>query len=109
VRHPGAANKNALEAAAKRHFDCQTDYCRISAREFCARVAQLAADRIDRDTAIAGPIISFDCPPLPITLLSLGVMAEFVPVVEETVHRGCYLQWLLPYGRVLALFVSMNH
>jgi membrane protease YdiL (CAAX protease family) len=48
--------------------------------------------------AIAGPILGFACPPLPVLVLSFLTMSLLVPLVEEVVNRGLLLHTLLPMG-----------
>lgn len=56
--------------------------------------------------AIVGPLIGFDCPSPPVLILSLSVMAVFIPVIEEAVNRGFVLHALLPKGVVFSIGVS---
>lgn len=56
--------------------------------------------------AIAGPLLGFDCPPLPILALSIFTMSLLVPVVEEVVNRGFLLHALLPNGVIPAVILS---
>ena len=56
--------------------------------------------------AIVGPLIGFECPSASIVLLSLGVMAILVPVVEEAINRGFILHALLPRGLILSIGLS---
>jgi membrane protease YdiL (CAAX protease family) len=62
--------------------------------------------RNEDPNAIVGPIVGFDCPPIPVLLLSLAIMAVAVPVTEEVMHRGFFLYGLLPRGRILAIIAS---
>lgn len=55
---------------------------------------------------IVGPIIGFDCPPPPVLMLSLGVTALLVPVIEETINRGFIMHALLPRGLALSIGLS---
>ena len=56
--------------------------------------------------AIAGPVFSWDCPPLPSLLLGLFVMAVLVPIMEETVHRGFVLSAFIRTGPLPAILLS---
>lgn len=60
----------------------------------------------DDANAIVGPIVAFECPPLPVLALSLSIMAVVVPITEEIVHRGFILHGLLPYGGKAAIVGS---
>jgi len=51
-------------------------------------------------------VVRFGCPPYPVLILSLFVMAFAVPVVEEIINRGLLLEWLLKYGQLAALILS---
>jgi len=62
--------------------------------------------RNDDPDAIAGPIIGFGCPALPVLSLSLLVMSFLVPFVEEVINRGFLLHALLPRGVVTSVVVS---
>lgn len=56
--------------------------------------------------APVGPIIDFACPAAPLLLLSLGVSAVAIPVIEETINRGLILHALLHKGVGLAIGMS---
>jgi membrane protease YdiL (CAAX protease family) len=60
----------------------------------------------DDPGAIVGPVLYFDCPPLPVLGLSFLVMALLVPVVEEVINRGFLLHALLPRGTVMSVGLS---
>ena len=56
--------------------------------------------------AIVGPLIGFDCPPMPFLLTSLASMAVLVPLMEEVIHRGFIFHALLPRGLGVSIIVS---
>ena len=56
--------------------------------------------------AVIGPLLGFDCPSLPVILLSLVVVAFLIPIVEEIVNRAFILHALLPRGFVLSVIAS---
>ncbi len=56
--------------------------------------------------ASTGPIFGFGCPELPVLLLSLGVMALMVPLMEEVIHRAFIVHALLPKGFLVSIIVS---
>ena len=56
--------------------------------------------------AIAGPIFSWGCPPLPSMALGLFVMAILIPIMEETVHRGFLLSAFAHRGALPAVLIS---
>jgi membrane protease YdiL (CAAX protease family) len=56
--------------------------------------------------ATVGPLIGFECPPLPVLALSLFVMSGLIPIFEEVVHRGYLLHALVPRGTLLAVMLS---
>jgi membrane protease YdiL (CAAX protease family) len=56
--------------------------------------------------AIIGPLLGFDCPSPPILMLSLGVIAFLIPIIEETVNRGFILHALLPRDVVFSVGLS---
>jgi membrane protease YdiL (CAAX protease family) len=56
--------------------------------------------------AVIGPIIGFACPPLPVTLFSVGVVGILIPTVEEIVNRAFILHALLPRNVVAAVVIS---
>ena len=60
----------------------------------------------DDPNPIVGPLIGFECPSTSIVLLSLGVMAIVVPIVEEAINRGFILHALLPRGLVVSIGLS---
>ena len=60
----------------------------------------------DDPQAVAGPVLSFACPPLPSLLLGLLVMAILIPFMEETVHRGLVQSAFVHRGPLPAILVS---
>jgi membrane protease YdiL (CAAX protease family) len=60
----------------------------------------------DDPGAIVGPVLGFDCPPLPVLGLGIFVMAFLVPVVEEVINRGFLLHALLPKGAAMSVGLS---
>lgn len=60
----------------------------------------------DESGVVAGPLLGFQCPPLPVLTLSVLTMSFFVPVVEEIVNRGFLLHALLPRGFVTSIILS---
>lgn len=56
--------------------------------------------------ALAGPVFSWGCPPLPSLALGLFVMAILVPIMEETVHRGFLLSAFVHRGPLPAILIS---
>src|SRR5690606_26482166 len=60
----------------------------------------------DDPDAVIGPLLGFDCPPLPVLALSVLTMSLLVPVVEEIINRGFLLHTLLPRGLMLSIFLS---
>jgi membrane protease YdiL (CAAX protease family) len=56
--------------------------------------------------AIAGPVMSFACPPLPWLLLGVLVMAIFIPLMEETVDRGLLQSAFVHRGPLPAILIS---
>ncbi|MGH6914263.1 MAG: lysostaphin resistance A-like protein [Geminicoccales bacterium] len=60
----------------------------------------------DDPTAIVGPIFGFDCPSPPVLLLSLGVTAFLIPIIEEVISRGFILHALLPRGLAISIGIS---
>lgn len=60
----------------------------------------------DDPHAIAGPVVGFACPPMPVLALSLFVMSCLIPVIEETLNRGFILLSVLPRGTVPAVGIS---
>ena len=56
--------------------------------------------------ALVGPVLAFDCPSMPVILLSLGVVAFFIPIIEEVINRGFILHALLPRGAAVSVLVS---
>ena len=73
--------------------------------QLVARVALGATANGDPGVA-AGPVFSWNCPPIPSLALGLFVMAMLVPLVEETLHRGFLLSALAPRGTLSAVLVS---
>lgn len=59
----------------------------------------------DTDATI-GPSFAFGCPPLPVVVLGVVVMAILVPVVEEIINRGLIQSSLAHYGRSVAIIIS---
>ena len=55
---------------------------------------------------VAGPILGFGCPPLPVLSLSLLTMSVLVPLVEETINRGLLLHSLISRGVVVSVVLS---
>ena len=60
----------------------------------------------DDPQALAGPVFSWGCPPLPSLALGLLVMAVLIPIMEETVHRGFLLSAFLHRGALPAILIS---
>lgn len=60
----------------------------------------------ENPNAIIGPLIGFDCPSPPVLMLSLGVIAMLIPIIEETINRGFILHALSPHGLVLSIGLS---
>lgn len=60
----------------------------------------------DDPRAIAGPVLSWTCPPLPSLALGLFVMALLLPLLEETLHRGFLQSAFVPRGPLTAILVS---
>jgi membrane protease YdiL (CAAX protease family) len=60
----------------------------------------------DDPGATAGPVLGFDCPPLPVLALSFFVVALLVPIVEEVINRGLLLHALLRKGAVVSVGLS---
>jgi membrane protease YdiL (CAAX protease family) len=53
-----------------------------------------------------GPLMDFACPAPALLLLSLGVSALTIPIIEETINRGFILHALLQKGAVLSIGMS---
>ena len=60
----------------------------------------------DDPNAVVGPLIGFECPSSSILLLSLGVTAALIPVIEEAINRGFILHALLPRGLATSIGIS---
>ena len=60
---------------------------------------------IDPNASI-GPLIDFRCPSPTLLLLSLGVSALAIPIIEETINRGFILHALLKKGAAFSIGVS---
>lgn len=60
----------------------------------------------DDPSAVVGPLLGFDCPSPPALMLSLGMTAILIPIIEETVSRGFVLHALLPKGVAFSIGVS---
>ncbi len=73
--------------------------------QLIARVA-LGITVNDDPQAIAGPVFSWGCPPMPSLLLGLFVMAALIPVMEESVHRGFVQSAFAHKGPLPAILVS---
>ena len=75
---------------------------------YWSQLLGLAALRVyrDDDELPAGPLVGFLCPPSADLALYLLVMALFVPIIEETLHRGFLLYGLLHRGRTVAISLS---
>jgi len=73
--------------------------------QLLARVS-LGVTANDDPQAIAGPVFSWTCPPLPSLLLGLFVMSVLIPLMEETLHRGFLQSALVHRGPLPAIVVS---
>jgi membrane protease YdiL (CAAX protease family) len=60
----------------------------------------------DDPLAIAGPVISWACPPPGSFLIGVLTMALLVPLVEETVHRGMLQSAFVHKGPIFAVMIS---
>ena len=60
----------------------------------------------DDSQAIAGPVFSWACPPLPSLMLGLLVMAVLIPLMEETIDRGLIQSALVHRGPLPAILIS---
>ena len=60
----------------------------------------------DDPNAITGPLLGFECPPLPVLALSVLTMSLLVPVVEEVINRGFLMHALLPRGVIPSALLS---
>ncbi|HEX5766410.1 MAG TPA: type II CAAX endopeptidase family protein [Woeseiaceae bacterium] len=60
----------------------------------------------DDPDAVIGPLLGFDCPPLPVLALSVLTMSLMIPLVEEIINRGFLLHALLPRGVVASVLLS---
>ena len=56
--------------------------------------------------AIVGPSFSFNCPPGPVIVLGVFVMAMLVPVIEEVTDRGLIQSSLVHRGKSQAIMIS---
>ena len=73
--------------------------------QLIARVA-LGITASNDPQVIAGPVLSFACPPLPWLLLGVLVMSVCIPLMEETVDRGLLQSALIHRGPLPAILVS---
>lgn len=73
--------------------------------QLIARVALGITARNDPQT-VAGPLLSFACPPLPWLLLGVLVMSIFIPLMEETVDRGLLQSAFVHRGPLPAILIS---
>jgi len=73
--------------------------------QLIARVALGLTVSGDRQ-AIAGPVMSFACPPLHWLLLGALVMVIFIPLMEETVDRGLLQSAFVHRGPLPAILIS---
>ena len=60
----------------------------------------------DDPQAIAGPVFSWACPPLPSLMLGILVMAVVIPIIEETLHRGVLQSAFVHKGPLPAILIS---
>lgn len=60
----------------------------------------------DDPDAVIGPLLGFECPPLPVLALSVLTMSLMIPLVEEIINRGFLLHALLPRGVVASVLLS---
>lgn len=60
----------------------------------------------DDPLAIAGPVISWACPPPAALLLGVTVTALLIPLIEETLHRGLVQSAFMHTGPIPAVLMS---
>jgi len=60
----------------------------------------------DSGVADAGPVFSYQCPPLGIIALGVLVSAVLIPVIEEVVHRGYVQSTLRSRGPLISILMS---
>ena len=60
----------------------------------------------DDPLAIAGPVITWACPPPGSLMIGLFTMALLVPLMEETVHRGLVQSAFVHKGPIPAVMIS---
>jgi membrane protease YdiL (CAAX protease family) len=79
---------------------------RITYWSFLTLLLWIGVIRASGPDYLIEPVLDFECPPLPVLFLSIGVMAVLVPLIEEIIYRAFILHALLPRGTIMAVLVS---